>query len=40
MLLGALILQWFPLRGRQLEEMQRRVLIMHANKHERLDNPR
>ncbi len=39
MLLGALILQWFPLRGRQLAEMQRKVLIMHANKHERLEKP-
>jgi GPH family glycoside/pentoside/hexuronide:cation symporter len=39
MLLGALILRWFPLRGRRLEEMQRRVLIMHANKHARLNNP-
>jgi glycoside/pentoside/hexuronide:cation symporter, GPH family len=39
MLLGALILHWFPLRGQHLSEMQRQVLIMHANKHERLDNP-
>jgi len=42
MLLGALILVWFPLKGMYLEEVQRKVLEMHATKHEPLsaDRPR
>ena len=37
MLIGALILVWFPLRGKYLEKMQREVLEMHAYKHEQLE---
>lgn len=36
MLLGALILIWFPLRGKRLADMQGRVLALHAEKHARL----
>jgi GPH family glycoside/pentoside/hexuronide:cation symporter len=32
MLLGALILFWFPLRGQRLAQMQQDVLAMHARK--------
>ncbi len=37
MLLGAAILFLYPLRGRRLEDMQRRLLALHAQKHERLE---
>jgi len=37
MLLGALILFLFPLRGKHLEEVQAKVLEMHALKHEELE---
>ena len=37
MLVGALILMAFPLRGKHLEEQQARVLEMHAQKKETLD---
>ncbi len=37
LLLGVLILRWFPLRGRYLGEVQERVLRLHAEKHARLD---
>ena len=33
MLIGALILVWFPLRGAYLQKVQREVLEMHARKH-------
>jgi GPH family glycoside/pentoside/hexuronide:cation symporter len=33
---GAVILQWFPLRGRYLAQVQERVLRLHAEKHARL----
>jgi GPH family glycoside/pentoside/hexuronide:cation symporter len=38
MLIGALILVWYPLRGEQLEKMQRQVLELHAKKHAQLLN--
>jgi GPH family glycoside/pentoside/hexuronide:cation symporter len=37
MLLGALILFWFPLRGARLEKMQQDVLELHAKKKAMLD---
>jgi GPH family glycoside/pentoside/hexuronide:cation symporter len=40
MLLGAIILIWFPLRGRYLAEMQEKVLALHARKHAQLEQPR
>jgi len=36
MLLGALILHFYPLRGKYLDEMQQRVLELHAKKHAEL----
>jgi GPH family glycoside/pentoside/hexuronide:cation symporter len=36
MLLGALILFLFPLQGEYLEKVQKRVLEMHAQKHDEL----
>jgi len=36
MLLGALILVWYPLKGAYLEKVQSDVLEMHANKHAQL----
>jgi glycoside/pentoside/hexuronide:cation symporter, GPH family len=36
MLLGALILVWYPLRGEKLAEIQRKVLELHAQKHAQL----
>ncbi|MCS7179517.1 MAG: MFS transporter [Anaerolineae bacterium] len=36
LIVGAAILQWFPLRGRYLTEVQERVLRLHAEKHARL----
>jgi len=33
MLLGALILVWYPLRGKKLEKVQQKVLELHAQKH-------
>jgi GPH family glycoside/pentoside/hexuronide:cation symporter len=36
-LLGALILVWYPLRGKHLEEIQKRVLVMHHEKKLQLD---
>jgi GPH family glycoside/pentoside/hexuronide:cation symporter len=38
LLLGALILTRYPLRGKYLVEMQRRVLDLHAQKHAQLEN--
>jgi GPH family glycoside/pentoside/hexuronide:cation symporter len=38
MLIGALILYWFPLRGKYLEKVQREVLELHARKHEQLES--
>jgi GPH family glycoside/pentoside/hexuronide:cation symporter len=37
MLLGALILFWFPLRGERLAKVQREVLELHARKKAELD---
>ena len=37
MLLGALILQAYPLRGARLADMQQKVLALHAQKKEKLD---
>jgi GPH family glycoside/pentoside/hexuronide:cation symporter len=37
MLLGALILFWFPLRGQRLERMQHEVLELHARKKAELE---
>jgi GPH family glycoside/pentoside/hexuronide:cation symporter len=37
MLLGALILFWFPLRGARLEKMQHDVLELHAQKKAKLE---
>jgi GPH family glycoside/pentoside/hexuronide:cation symporter len=36
MFLGALILSFYPLRGRRLEEMKEKVLALHAEKREKL----
>ncbi|MDW7992463.1 MAG: MFS transporter [Anaerolineae bacterium] len=36
LILGAFLLQWFPLRGGYLAEVQERVLRLHAEKHARL----
>ena len=36
LLLGAFLLRWYPLQGRYLEEVQARVLALHAEKHARL----
>lgn len=38
MLIGALILYWFPLRGKYLEKVQHEVLELHARKHEQLES--
>ena len=37
MLLGALILVWYPLKGEYLEQVQARVLALHAEKRARLE---
>jgi len=37
MLIGAVILFWYPLQGKKLKEMQTKVLEMHANKTAQLD---
>jgi glycoside/pentoside/hexuronide:cation symporter, GPH family len=34
MLLGALILRWYPLRGDRLSEIQKEILVLHAQKQE------
>jgi len=36
-LLGALILIWYPLRGERLEEIKQRVLVLHREKKQQLD---
>ena len=36
MLLGAIILIWYPLRGEKLKIIQEKVLEMHSEKHEKL----
>jgi glycoside/pentoside/hexuronide:cation symporter, GPH family len=38
MLLGALILFAFPLQGAYLKEVQEKVLVLHARKHEQLED--
>jgi GPH family glycoside/pentoside/hexuronide:cation symporter len=37
LLVGALILSWYPLRGGKLKEMQASLLILHAEKQSRLE---
>ncbi len=37
MLLGALILFWYPLKGKYLQDVQSKVLEMHAKKHAELE---
>jgi len=37
MILGAILLTWYPLRGKYLEGVQEKVLAMHAEKHARLE---
>lgn len=37
MLLGALILNWYPLKGKYLQDVQSKVLKMHAEKHAQLE---
>jgi GPH family glycoside/pentoside/hexuronide:cation symporter len=37
MILGAIILIWFPLRGEYLERVQQDVLALHARKHAQLE---
>jgi GPH family glycoside/pentoside/hexuronide:cation symporter len=37
MILGAIILIWFPLRGQYLDEVQAEVLVLHARKHAQLE---
>ena len=39
MLLGAMILIWFPLRGGYLEQVQGEVLALHARKRAQLEDP-
>lgn len=38
MLLGAIILIWYPLRGEHLKDVQRNVLKLHGEKHKKLNN--
>ncbi|MCJ7532636.1 MAG: hypothetical protein MUO64_16615, partial [Anaerolineales bacterium] len=37
MLLGAIILIWFPLRGAYLAKVQQEILELHAKKHAQLE---
>lgn len=37
LLLGAILLSWYPLRGKYLKQVQERVLATHAEKHARLE---
>lgn len=37
LILGAILLSWYPLRGQYLEQVQAQVLAMHAEKHARLE---
>jgi GPH family glycoside/pentoside/hexuronide:cation symporter len=37
LILGAMLLHWYPLRGKYLEQVQEKVLAMHAEKHARLE---
>jgi GPH family glycoside/pentoside/hexuronide:cation symporter len=36
LILGAILLRWYPLRGKYLEQVQEQVLATHAEKHARL----
>ena len=38
MLLGAIILIWYPLRGEHLKDVQSNVLKLHGEKHQKLNN--
>jgi GPH family glycoside/pentoside/hexuronide:cation symporter len=40
LLLGALILMWYPLRGARLAEQQQQILSLHAEKHAKLNSPK
>lgn len=37
MALGAIILIWYPLRGQYLQDIQAKVLVMHARKHDLME---
>jgi len=37
LILGAILLSWYPLRGKHLEQVQERVLATHAEKRARLE---
>ena len=37
LILGAILLRWFPLKGTDLDEMKTDLLALHAKKHERLE---
>jgi GPH family glycoside/pentoside/hexuronide:cation symporter len=36
MIIGAILLHWYPLRGKYLDKVQRDVLVLHAKKHAEL----
>ncbi len=36
LILGAILLRWFPLKGKALEQMKTELLVLHAEKHARL----
>ena len=36
-LLGALILTWYPLRGKRLKDLQQRILVLHQEKKQKLE---
>jgi glycoside/pentoside/hexuronide:cation symporter, GPH family len=38
MLIGAVLLHWYPLRGQYLKQVQDKVLELHAQKHDQLKN--
>jgi GPH family glycoside/pentoside/hexuronide:cation symporter len=38
MLIGAILLHWYPLRGQYLDGVKEKVLALHARKHEQLKN--
>jgi Na+/melibiose symporter-like transporter len=38
MIIGAILLHWYPLRGKYLEKVQKDVLALHAKKHAQLEN--
>jgi len=40
LILGAILLIWFPLRGKRLAKMQQDILVLHTEKHARLTENR